>query len=147
MIKRLSKCIREYKLPTILAPIFISLEVILEVFIPLIMGELMDNGIDKGDTSYVVKTGLLLVVLCILSLTCGVASGTAAAKASSGFAKNLRHDMYHNVQSFSFANIDKFSTAGLVTRLTTDVSHIQMSFQMILASLNSSTASGKVVGV
>ena len=132
MIKRLSKCIREYKLPTILAPIFISLEVILEVFIPLIMGELMDNGIDKGDTSYVVKTGLLLVVLCILSLTCGVASGTAAAKASSGFAKNLRHDMYHNVQSFSFANIDKFSTSGLVTRLTTDVTNLQNSFQMII---------------
>ena len=132
MIKRLSKCIREYKLPTILAPIFISLEVILEVFIPLIMGELMDNGIDKGDTSYVVKAGLLLVVLCFLSLTCGVASGTAAAKASAGFAKNLRHDMYHNVQSFSFANIDKFSTSGLVTRLTTDVTNLQNSFQMII---------------
>ena len=132
MIKRLSKCIREYKLPTILAPIFIALEVILEVFIPLIMGELMDNGIDKGDTAYVVKTGLLLVVLCFLSLTCGVASGTAAAKASAGFAKNLRHDMYHNVQSFSFANIDKFSTSGLVTRLTTDVTNLQNSFQMII---------------
>ena len=132
MIKRLSKCIREYKLPTILAPIFIALEVILEVFIPLIMGELMDNGIDKGDTSYVVKTGLFLVVLCFLSLTCGVASSTAAAKASSGFAKNLRHDMYHNVQNFSFANIDKFSTSGLVTRLTTDVTNLQNSFQMII---------------
>ena len=132
MIKRLSKCIREYKLPTILAPIFISLEVILEVFIPLIMGALMDNGIDKGDTGYVVKAGLLLVALCFLSLASGVASGTAAAKASAGFAKNLRHDMYHNVQSFSFANIDKFSTSGLVTRLTTDVTNLQNSFQMII---------------
>ena len=132
MIKRLSKCIREYKVPTILAPIFIALEVILEVFIPLIMGELMDNGIDKGDTGYVVKAGLLLVVLCFLSLASGVASGTAAAKASAGFAKNLRHDMYHNVQSFSFANIDKFSTSGLVTRLTTDVTNLQNSFQMII---------------
>ena len=132
MIKRLSKCIREYKVPTILAPIFIALEVILEVFIPLIMGSLMDNGIDKGDTDYVVKTGLLLVVLCFMSLASGVASGTAAAKASAGFAKNLRHDMYHNVQSFSFANIDKFSTSGLVTRLTTDVTNLQNSFQMII---------------
>ena len=132
MIKRLSKCIREYKVPTILAPIFIALEVILEVFIPRIMGSLMDNGIDKGDTGYVVKAGLLLVVLCFMSLASGVASGTAAAKASAGFAKNLRHDMYHNEQSFSFENIDKFSTSGLVTRLTTDVTNLQNSFQMII---------------
>lgn len=132
MIKRLSKCIREYKLPSILAPIFIAIEVILEVFIPMIMGKLIDNGIDKGDTSYVIKMGFFLVVLCSLSLLSGVASGTAAAKASSGFAKNLRHDMYHNVQSFSFASIDKFSTSGLVTRLTTDVTNLQNSYQMII---------------
>ena len=132
MIKRLSKCIREYKLPSILAPIFISIEVILEVFIPKIMGKLIDNGIDMGDTAYVIKMGFVLVVLCSLSLLSGVASGTAAAKASSGFAKNLRHDMYHNVQNFSFANIDKFSTSGLVTRLTTDVTNLQNSYQMII---------------
>ena len=132
MIKRLSKCIREYKLPSILAPIFIALEVILEVFIPMIMGLLIDNGIEKSDTSYVVKMGFVLVVLCSLSLLSGVASGTAAAKASSGFAKNLRHDMYHNVQNFSFASIDKFSTSGLVTRLTTDVTNLQNSYQMII---------------
>ncbi len=132
MIKRLSKCIREYKLPSILAPIFIACEVILEVFIPRIMGWLIDNGIDKGDTGYVIRTGFLLVILCTLSLLSGVASGTAAAKASSGFAKNLRHDMYHNVQSFSFASIDKFSTSGLVTRLTTDVTNLQNSYQMII---------------
>lgn len=132
MIKRLSKCIREYKLPSILAPIFIACEVILEVFIPKIMGKLIDNGIDMGDTSYVVKMGFVLVILCSLSLLSGVASGTAAAKASSGFAKNLRHDMYHNVQNFSFASIDKFSTSGLVTRLTTDVTNLQNSYQMII---------------
>ena len=132
MIKRLSKCIREYKLPSILAPIFIACEVILEVFIPLIMGKLIDNGIDKGDTGYVMRTGILLIVLCSLSLLSGVASGTAAAKASSGFAKNLRHDMYHNVQNFSFASIDKFSTSGLVTRLTTDVTNLQNAYQMII---------------
>ena len=132
MIKRLSKCIREYKLPSVLAPIFISLEVILEVFIPKIMGLLIDNGIEKSDTTYVVKMGVVLVILCSLSLLSGVASGTAAAKASSGFAKNLRHDMYHNVQNFSFASIDKFSTSGLVTRLTTDVTNLQNSYQMII---------------
>ncbi|MBQ7295626.1 MAG: ABC transporter ATP-binding protein [Clostridia bacterium] len=132
MIKRLSKCIREYKLPSILAPIFIAIEVILEVFIPLIMGKLIDNGIYKEDTAYVLKTGVFLVFLCALSLASGVASGTAAAKASSGFAKNLRHDMYHNVQSFSFANIDKFSTSSLVTRLTTDVTNLQNAYQMII---------------
>ncbi len=132
MIKRLSKCIREYKLPSILAPIFISIEVILEVFIPKIMGKLIDNGIDMGDTAYVIKMGFVLVILCSLSLLSGVASGNAAAKASSGFAKNLRHDMYHNVQNFSFASIDKFSTSGLVTRLTTDVTNLQNSYQMII---------------
>ncbi len=132
MIKRLSKCIREYKLPSMLAPIFIALEVILEVFIPMITGKLIDNGIYKEDTSYVLKAGLLLVVLCSLGLLAGVASGNAAAKASAGFAKNLRHDMYHNLQSFSFANIDKFSTSSLVTRLTTDVTNLQNAYQMII---------------
>ncbi len=132
MIKRLSKCIREYKLPSILSPIFVTIEVFLEVFIPLIMGKLIDNGIYNEDTNYVVKTGIFLVFLCVLSLLSGVASGTSAAKASSGFAKNLRHDMYYNVQNFSFANIDKFSTSSLVTRLTTDVTNLQNSYQMII---------------
>ena len=132
MIKRLSKCIREYKLPSILSPIFVTTEVFLEVFIPLIMGKLIDNGIYNEDTNYVVKTGIFLVFLCVLSLLSGVASGTSAAKASSGFAKNLRHDMYYNVQNFSFANIDKFSTSSLVTRLTTDVTNLQNSYQMII---------------
>lgn len=132
MIKRLSKCIREYKLPSILSPIFVAIEVFLEVFIPLIMGKLIDNGIYKEDINYVIKTGIFLVFLCVLSLLSGVASGTSAAKASSGFAKNLRHDMYYNVQNFSFSNIDKFSTSSLVTRLTTDVTNLQNSYQMII---------------
>ena len=132
MIKRLSKCIREYKKATILSPIFISVEVILEVFIPLLMGELIDNGINKNDMGYILKMTPVLVVLCLLSLSAGVLSGTNAAKASAGFAKNLRHDMYHNVQGFSFANIDKFSTSSLVTRLTTDVTSLQNSYQMII---------------
>lgn len=132
MIKRLSKCIREYKLPSILTPILVSLEVVMEVLIPYLMGKLIDNGIKPGDTAFVVKVGLLLVVLCLFSLFFGAAAGVTAAKASAGFAKNLRHDMFHNVQSFSFANIDKFSTSGLVTRLTTDVTNLQMSYQMII---------------
>lgn len=132
MIKRLSKCIREYKALTWLTPLFMSLEVTMEVFIPMLMGKLIDNGIYKTDTSYVVKIGVLLLVLCSFSLFAGVAGGVTAAKASSGFAKNLRHDMFHNIQSFSFANIDKFSTSGLVTRLTTDVTNLQNSFQMII---------------
>lgn len=132
MIKQLSKCIREYKLSSILTPILVSLEVVMEVLIPYIMGKLIDNGINKGDTAFVIKTGMLLILLCVLSLLFGSAAGITAAKASSGFAKNLRHDMFHNVQSFSFANIDKFSTSGLVTRLTTDVTNLQNSYQMII---------------
>ena len=132
MIKRLSKCVREYKLPSILSPIFISLEVVMEVLIPLMMGWLIDKGIDAGDTGYVLRTGGMLVVLCIFSLFFGFAAGDTAAKASSGFAKNLRHDMFHNIQSFSFANIDKFTPSGLVTRLTTDVTNLQNSYQMII---------------
>ena len=132
MIKRLSKCIREYKLPSILTPVLVSLEVVMEVLIPYLMGKLIDDGIKKGDTDFVVRTGILLVVLCLFSLFFGAAAGITAAKASAGFAKNLRHDMFHNVQGFSFSNIDNFSASGLVTRLTTDVTNLQNSYQMII---------------
>ncbi len=132
MIKQLSKSIREYRLPSILTPILVCLEVVMEVLIPYLMGKLIDNGINKGDTAFVVKTGLFLIVLCVFSLFFGAAAGVTAAKASAGFAKNLRHDMFHRVQDFSFANIDKFSSSGLVTRLTTDVTNLQNSYQMII---------------
>ena len=132
MIKQLSRSIREYKLASILTPILVSLEVVMEVFIPYTMGKLIDNGIKTGDTEFVVKTGLFLIVLCIFSLFFGAAAGVTAAKASAGFARNLRHDMFHRVQNFSFANIDRFSTSGLVTRLTTDVTNLQNSYQMII---------------
>ena len=132
MIKRLSKSIREFKLPSFLSPLFVPLEVLMEVLIPFLMGKLIDNGIDKADTAYVVKVGALLIVLCMLSLWFGVLAGNYASKASAGFAKNLRHDMYHNVQSFSFSNIDKFSSSSLVTRLTTDVTHLQNAYQMLI---------------
>lgn len=130
----LLKCVRGYKLYTILTPILKILEVIMEVLIPLNMANLIDYGIDKGDMDYVVKNGLFLVGLTILSLFFGIAGGVTSAKASAGFAKNLRKDMYYNVQNFSFSNIDKFSTSSIVTRLTTDVSNIQMSFQMLLVA-------------
>ena len=132
MLKRLCSCIREYKLPTLLTPVFVAIEVIMEVFIPYLMGKLIDDGIKKGDVTFVTKIGLLLVLICIFSLFSGIAAGMTAAKASSGFAKNLRHDMFHNVQSFSFANIDKFSASGLVTRLTTDITSLQNAYQMII---------------
>ena len=132
MLRRLSKSIREYKIPTLLTPLFMSMEVAMEVFIPMLMGKLIDNGINNSDTAYVVKTGLLLLVLCAISLFAGVSGGITAAKASSGFAKNLRHDLFHRIQGFSFANLDKFSTSGLVTRLTTDVTNLQNSYQMII---------------
>lgn len=132
MIKRLSQCIREYKKASILAPVFVTGEVILEVVIPLLMANLIDNGVDAGDMNEILRMGLWLVAACIASLTCGALSGKYAAIASAGFAKNLRRDMFANVQEFSFSNIDKFSTASLVTRLTTDVSNVQMAFQMII---------------
>ena len=132
MIKKLSTCIREYKLPSVLSPVFVSLEVLMEVLIPFLMGKRIDNGIDKADTGYVIKVGGLLIVLCMLSLWFGVLAGNYASKASAGFAKNMRHDMYHNVQSFSFSNIDKFSSSSLVTRLTTDVTNLQNSYQMLI---------------
>ena len=132
MIKQLSKSIREYKLASVLTPFLVCLEVVMEVLIPYLMGKLIDNGINKGDTSFVIKTGLVLIVLCVFSLFFGAAAGVTAAKASSGFARNLRHDMFHRVQDFSFANLDRFSTSGLVTRLTTDVTNLQNSYQMII---------------
>jgi len=132
MIKQLAGCIREYRRDTILSPVFVTFEVLLEVLIPFLMAKLIDRGIEAGNMSYIIKMGLLLVVLAMASLAFGVLSGMAAARASAGFAKNLRHDMFYNVQDFSFTNIDHFSTASIVTRLTTDVTNVQNSFQMII---------------
>ena len=132
MIKRLARCIREYKLPTILAPLFMIGEVTMEVLIPLVMADLYDYGIVMQDMHTVVSKSILLVCCALASLTFGCMSAIMAAKAGTGFAKNLRHDMFHHVQSFSFHNIDKFSTASIVTRLTSDIAHIQMTFQMMI---------------
>ena len=132
MIKRLMKSIREYKTPSLLAPFFVALEVVLEVIIPLLMANLIDDGIYQGEMRLVYKIGVELIICTILSLIFGMLSGMFAAKASSGFAKNLRQDLYYKVQTFSFTNIDKFSTSSLVTRLTTDITNVQMAYQMII---------------
>ena len=132
MIKRLMKSIREYKTPSLLAPFFVALEVVLEVIIPLLMANLIDDGIYQGEMRLVYKIGIELIICAILSLIFGMLSGMFTAKASSGFAKNLRQDLYYKVQTFSFSNIDKFSTSSLVTRLTTDITNVQMAYQMII---------------
>ncbi len=132
MIKRLSKCIREYKKVSLLTPLFVSLEVVMEVIIPYYMGKMLDYGVNLGNMNYIVRVGAMLVVFCIMSLVFGALAGKYAAYASAGFSKNLRHDMFHNVQSFSFSNIDRFSVSSLVTRLTTDVTNLQNAYQMII---------------
>ena len=132
MIKHLASCIGEYKKDSILSPIFVILEVILEVAIPTLMAYMIDQGIEKSNMQVLGKMAVILVILSFLSLACGVLAGRYAAKASAGFAKNLRRKMYYKVQEYSFSNIDKFSTASLVTRLTTDVTNIQNAYQMII---------------
>lgn len=132
MIRKLLSSVREFKKDTILTPIYVTFESILEIVIPTLMAFLIDNGINKKDMSYVLLIGLALVTSAALSLLTGILAGWSAAASSAGLAKNLRHDMFYNVQKFSFSNIDKFSTASIVTRLTTDVTNVQNAFQMIV---------------
>ncbi len=131
MIKKLAGSIRQYKKATLLTPFFVALEVTMEVIIPLLMARLIDYGIDAGDMNYVAEMGGALLLAALISLAFGLLAGRTAAVASAGFAQNLRQDMFYKVQSFSFVNIDKFSTASIVTRLTTDVTNVQNSFQML----------------
>ena len=135
MFKKLSKYVKEYKKAAMLTPFFVILEVVMEVIIPLLMAKIIDVGIQNGDVKYILEIGGLLIVSAILSLTFGMLSGRFAAKASSGYAKNLRKEMFHKIQDYSFENIDKFSTSSLVTRMTTDVTNVQMAFQMIIRIL------------
>lgn len=132
MIKKLLSSVREYKRESILAPVYVIAEVVLEVLIPFIMASLIDKGIDAGSMSAIWKYGVILLVCAMASLFFGVMAGKEAAVASSGLAKNLRKDMYYKVQNYSFSNIDKFSTASIVTRLTTDVTNVQNAFQMVI---------------
>lgn len=132
MLKRLAGCVRQYKGASLLSPLFVVLEVVMEVIIPLLMAKLIDDGIDGANQAAILKTGGILAVCCILSLLFGILAGHFAAKASAGFAKNIRHDLFHTVQGFSFFNIDRFSASSLVTRLTTDVTNLQNAYQMIV---------------
>ena len=132
MIKPLARCIREYKWPAVLAPICMIGEVYMETKIPLVLAKVVDEGVSVGNMGAVVSNGGLLVLYALISLMFGIASAVLASYAATGFARNLRHDMYYKVQDFDFANIDKFSTASIVTRLTSDVANIQMTFQMMI---------------
>ena len=135
MIKKLASYIKEYKKASILTPIFVVLEVVMEVIIPLLMSKIIDVGIPNSDIKYILEIGILLTISAITSLLFGMLSGRFAAKASSGFAKNLRQGMFYKIQEYSFENIDKFSTSSLITRLTTDVTNVQMAFMMIIRIL------------
>ena len=132
MIKKLMSYIGEFKRDTILSPIFVTLEVFLEVLLPTLMALVIDNGVETGDMNYVMKMGLIMLVVAMLSLAAGTLSGVFAAKASMGFGRNLRKGMFDNIQDFAFRNIDHFSTAGLVTRMTTDVTNVQNAYQMLV---------------
>ena len=132
MLKTLAGQVKEFKWPSILTPVMMVLEVIMEMVIPLLMASIIDNGVEKGDMNHILRGGGLMVVAALFGLLFGLLGGAFGARASTGFARNLRMTMFENIQTFSFANIDKFSTAGLVTRLTTDVTNLQMAYQMIL---------------
>ena len=132
MIKTLAKQIKEYKSASLVTPIFMILEVAMEMVIPLLMASIIDDGVQAGDMKHIFVIGCYMILAAIVGLFAGVMGGKYGAKASTGFARNLREAMYENIQTFSFSNIDKFSTAGLVTRMTTDVTNIQNAYQMLL---------------
>ena len=132
LVKKLMESIREYKKASILTPIFVTVEVVMEVLIPFVMASLIDKGIEAGSMSVIWKYGILLLVLAMISLAFGTLAGHQASIASCGLSQNLRKDMYYRIQNFSFSNIDKFSTASIVTRLTTDVTNVQNAYQMLI---------------
>ncbi len=141
MVKRILKEVREYKAASIATPLCMIIEVIAEMMIPYLMASIIDKGVNAGDFSHIVKVGGMMIVIAAIGLIGGLAGGVLAAKAATGFAKNLRKAMFERIQSFSFANIDRFSTAGLVTRLTTDVNTLQMGYQMALRMMMRAPAS------
>ena len=132
MIRTIAKEIKEYKWASIATPLFMLLEVLMETLIPYLMASIIDKGVNAGDIGHIYRIGGLMIVAAAIGLLAGMAGGRFGAKASAGLAKNLRESMFGHIQTFSFANIDKFSTAGLVTRLTTDISNIQNAYQMVL---------------
>lgn len=135
MNKTLLKSIREYKKQSILAPVLVILEVFMEVLIPMEMAKIIDIGIGQGNLGYIIQRGVILVIMAMLALAFGISAGNTAAVAGAGYAKNLRHDIFYKVQEFSFKNIDKFSTSGLVTRMTTDITNIQLAYMMSIRLL------------
>ena len=135
MNRKLLRSVREYKRQSFLTPVLVALEVLMEVLIPLLMANIIDIGIMQGDMGYIVKTGVLLVVMAMLALFFGAKAGQLVAIASAGYAKNLRHDIFYKIQDFSFGNIDHFSTSGLVTRLTTDITNVQMAYMFTIRML------------
>ncbi len=135
MNRKLLRSVREYKRETILTPVFVALEVFMEVLIPLLMAKIIDVGIMEGDIGYIVKVGIILVVLAMVSLFFGAKAGQLGAIAAAGYAKNLRHDIFYKIQDFSFGNIDHFSTPSLVTRLTTDITNVQMAYMFTIRLL------------
>ena len=132
MIKKLISYVAEFKRDSIITPVYVALEAVMETIIPLLMAWIIDNGVNKGDMKYVYIYGAIMICVSFISLACGALSGKYAASASTGFARNLRRAMYYNIQEYSFSNIDKYSTAGLITRLTTDVTNVQNAFQMMI---------------
>ena len=125
MLKKLLPCVKGYWKETILAPVTIVGEVLIEIYIPFLMAKIIDVGIADADVAYVVKVGLLMILMAVVSMACGALSGRFAAVAATGFSKNVRKRLFDKVQDFSFANVDRFSTASLITRLTTDVTNVQ----------------------
>ena len=132
MLKTLARYVGEFKKASFATPLMMILEVLMEMLIPTLMASLIDKGVDQGNITHVYTIGIMMVVMALLSLLFGVLGGKLGAYASAGFARNLRRGMFRNIQSFSFANIDKYSTPGLITRMTTDITHLQNSYQMIL---------------
>ena len=132
MLKTLMKQLKEYRKDSILTPCFMVLEVVMEMIIPLMMASIIDDGVEVGNLNHIYKMGTYMVIAAGIGLLAGILGGKYGARASAGLARNLRKGMYENIQTFSFANIDKFSTAGLITRMTTDVTNIQNAYQMIL---------------
>ena len=132
MLKTLAAQVKEFKKDSMLTPVFMIMEVIMEMIIPFLMASIIDDGVGKGDIHHICIVGIIMIAMAVLGLIFGVLGGVYGAKASTGFARNLRKAMYENIQTFSFSNIDKYSTAGLVTRLTTDVTNVQNAYQMIL---------------
>lgn len=141
MIRTLLREVKEYKKASIATPLFMVLEVLMEMIIPYLMSSIIDDGVNAGDMGHICKVGGIMVAAAAVGLLAGLAGGRYGAKASAGLAKNLRETMFNHIQTFSFANIDKYSTAGLVTRLTTDVTNVQNAYQMTLRMFTRAPAS------